>query len=184
MPKSTCLLAVSCLLVVLVGPGHTVCAQDASSQAGGFRSEFLNHFANSTRKTLSLAEAIPAEKYSWRPGPGVMSVAEVLSHVAEADLHYLAESLDRKWPADLDARAIGKLREKDQIVAALRKTFDFVRSTVEQMPDSDMDKTTKLYGRSSSYRNVLMQLLQHSNEHVGQSIAYARMNGIAPPWSR
>jgi len=133
---------------------------------------------------LSLAEAIPADKYSWRPASGVMSVAEVLTHVAEVDLEYLSSSLNLKPPADLDPKSLAKLQEKDQVVAALRKTFDFVRTTVEKMPDSEMEKTTTLYGRSSSYRNVLLQLLHHSAEHVGQSIAYARMNSIVPPWSR
>jgi len=170
--------------MLLLALAQSASAQEKSSSAVGFRTEFLNHFDSSSRKMLSLAEAIPAEKYSWRPAAGVMSVAEVFTHVAEVDLHYLATSLNSAAPADLDAKALGKLQEKDQVVAALRKTFDFVRRTVEQMPDSAMDKTTTLYGRSSSYRNVLLQLLHHSTEHVGQSIAYARMNSIVPPWSR
>lgn len=171
-----------CLGLALLAP--TAVAQDQTPAPVGFRTEFLNHFNASSRKMLSLAEAMPAEKYSWRPSAGVMSVAEVFTHVAEVDLHYLATSLNSKAPADLDPKSLGKLQDKDQVVAALRKTFDFVRRTVQQMPDSEMEKTTTLYGRSSSYRNVLLQLLHHSSEHVGQSIAYARMNSVVPPWSK
>lgn len=176
--------AAGCLYLLFVVFGQIASAQDGSSQNVGFRTEFLNHFDSSTKKMLSLAEAIPADKYAWRPATGVMSVAEVFTHVAEVDLHYLATSLNSKAPADLDPKSLGKLQEKDQVVAAVRRTFEFVRRTVEQMSDSDMEKTTTLYGRSSSYRNVLLQLLHHSSEHVGQTIAYARMNSIVPPWSR
>jgi len=185
MKRTSLCQAISCLSILFVClVQQPLAQQSASSVESGFRTEFLNHFNASSRKMLSLAEAMPAEKYSWRPGEGVMSVAEVFTHVAETDLHYVSRSLDRKPTPDLDPSTIGGLRDKDQVVAALRKTFDFVRQTVEQMNESDMQKTTTLYGRPSTYRNVLLQLLHHSSEHVGQSIAYARMNGIAPPWSR
>jgi hypothetical protein len=72
---------------------------------------------------------------------------------------------------------------KAQVVALLRQSAEYVRSAVKQMPEGQLAAQTRLYGRDVQRWAVLFQLLAHMNEHLGQSIAYARMNGIVPPWS-
>jgi len=73
--------------------------------------------------------------------------------------------------------------EKPKVVEALKKSFDHARKAVEATPDSDLDKKVKFFGQEPSERMMLIVLVSHGHEHLGQSIAYARMNGITPPWS-
>jgi uncharacterized damage-inducible protein DinB len=75
------------------------------------------------------------------------------------------------------------ITDKDEVVRTLEASVDFVRSVLDGMTETDLDRTT-LYGREVGQYAVLLQLVTHMNEHLGQAIAYARMNGVVPPWSR
>ena len=77
-----------------------------------------------------------------------------------------------------------RMTDKAQVVALLRQSTEHVRQAVRQMPDAQLARTTTLYGRQVPQWAVLFQLLAHMNEHLGQSIAYARSNGVVPPWSQ
>lgn len=163
--------------------GHAP-ALEAQSAPPGFRTEFLKQFDTSMSKFLALAEAIPAERYGWSPGEGVMPIAEVYAHVANYNFYYPSSSLGAKTPANVDPETIEQITDKAQILALLRQSGDHVREVVRQRSDADLQRTSKLYGREVAEWAVLFQLLAHMNEHLGQSIAYARMNNIVPPWSR
>lgn len=171
------LLAVSLLAVNL-----PVAAQPAPSTAPGFVSEVMRQFEASMEKFVALAEAMPADKYGWSPGPGVMTVARVYAHVARYNYLYPATSLASPAPAGRDADAAEDLADKAQLVARLRESGDHVRAVVRQLQDPG--QATRQYGRAVPQWSVLLQLVTHMNEHLGQSIAYARMNGVVPPWSR
>jgi len=73
---------------------------------------------------------------------------------------------------------------KAQVIARLKQSNDRVRAAIQAMPDADLDKATKIFGQQTTYRGVVLMLETHAHEHLGQMIAYARMNGIVPPWSR
>jgi uncharacterized damage-inducible protein DinB len=73
--------------------------------------------------------------------------------------------------------------EKAKVVDALKRSFDHARKAVEATPDSDLDKKVKFFGQEPSERMMMIVLVSHGHEHLGQSIAYARTNGVAPPWS-
>jgi uncharacterized damage-inducible protein DinB len=73
--------------------------------------------------------------------------------------------------------------EKAETVRLLSESMDWVRKVIGDMSDADLESSTVLYGRDVAKASVLLQLVTHMNEHLGQSIAYARMNGIVPPWS-
>lgn len=165
-------------LLLLGAPGLR-----AQSGPAGFGGEFLGQFSASMQKFVALAEAMPAEKYTWSPGEGVMTVARVYAHVARYNYMYPATSLGVAAPDGRDGDAIEDLTDKTRIVALLRESRDHVRNVVQGLP-TDLEAKTKLYGSQVTQRAVLLQLLAHMNEHLGQSIAYARMNGIVPPWSR
>ena len=66
----------------------------------------------------------------------------------------------------------------------MKQSNDRVRAALQAMPDADLDKATKLFGMDMTYRGAVLMLETHAHEHLGQMIAYARMNGIVPPWSR
>jgi uncharacterized damage-inducible protein DinB len=155
----------------------------AQGGPAGFGPEFLGQFNTSMQKVIALAEAMPAEKYTWSPGEGVMTVARVYAHVARYNYMYPATSLGVAAPDRRDGDAIEDLTDKARILALLRESRDHVRNVVQGLP-ADLEGKTMLYGGQVTKRAVLLQLLAHMNEHLGQSIAYARMNGLVPPWSR
>lgn len=154
-----------------------------AQRADGLKQELLGQFDASMRKFLALAEAMPADKYGWSPGAGVMSVARVYAHVARYNYLYPATSLGAPAPEGRDAEATEELADKDQLLRRLRESAAHVREVAGRLPAGLGDQTT-LYGRQVPQWAVLLQLVAHMNEHLGQSIAYARMNGVVPPWSR
>jgi len=130
----------------------------------------------------SLAEAIPAEKYAWRPADGVRSVGEVYVHVAGGN-YLLGSMLGVKRPEGTGPDMEKKIRDKATIVPGLKASYDYVRGAIEGLSDADLDKKVNFFGTEITERAVLLRALGHSHEHLGQSIAYARMNGITPPWT-
>lgn len=173
----------STLLILLL----LISCQSSSSQSSAtdnnFREQFNRSFQYASR-VLELAKAMPEDSYDWRPGEGVMSVEEVYTHIAHYNYLYLAEQLEVPVPNDIVMEEIESITGKQQVVAILERSINHVNDALEEMPDSKFSEETELYGRTVNGQAVLLQLVTHKSEHVGQSIAYARMNGIVPPWSR
>jgi uncharacterized damage-inducible protein DinB len=156
----------------------------AAPAPAGFRQEFLGQFNSSMQKFIALAEAMPADKYDWSPADGVMSVAKVYAHVAHYNFLYPATAMNITAPAGMRLDTLEAVSSKAALVALLRQSAEHVRKSVNDMPDAQFSARTRLYGRDVPQWAVLFQLISHMNEHLGQSIAYARMNSIVPPWSR
>ena len=157
---------------------QTIQAQNSNN----FKDQFLQHFDRASR-VLSLAQTMPEDLYSWRPEEGVFSVEEVYSHIARYNFYYLEESLGIPAPNDVNVDDIESITGKENVVKILERSIEHVKSHIGEMPESKLLKETEMYGRTVNGQAVLMQLITHKSEHVGQSIAYARMNGIVPPWS-
>ncbi len=157
---------------------------NAQTMPAGFRQEFLGQFSSSMSKFIALAEAMPAEKYAWSPGAGVMPVAKVYAHVAHYNYRYPSQNMSVALPAAVKLDTLEAVAAKAQVVSLLRQSDEFVRTALTQMTDAQLAAQTRLYGRDVQRWAVLFQLLAHMNEHLGQSIAYARMNDVVPPWSR
>ena len=149
-----------------------------------FLEEWLLQFDASAEKFIALAEAMPADKYTWSPGEGVMPVAQVYMHVSRYNYGYPADNLGIEAPAGVNRDAMEGERRKDAVLQALRQSMAHVRTNAGKMTAEQLARPTQLYGREVPSWSVLLQLLAHMNEHLGQSIAYARMNAIVPPWSR
>ncbi len=149
----------------------------------GFRDTFLGQFAYSSR-VLQLAEAMPADLYDWSPGEGVFSVERVYMHIARYNYYLPATSFGIDPPEDIDLDSMEMITGKDLVVDYLRRSIEHVKEHAGEMSEARLAAITELSGRDMQGWAVWLQLLAHMNEHVGQSIAYARMNGVAPPWSR
>jgi uncharacterized damage-inducible protein DinB len=151
--------------------------------ATGFRGEYLMEVDAVGKKLLDLANAVPAEKYSWRPAPGVRSVGEVYVHVAGGN--YLIPSFMGVKPPEGVNRDMEKtITEKSKVVDVLKKSLENVKTMAAGMSDADLEKKVKAFGgREISQRQLMLIILNHMHEHLGQSIAYARSNGVTPPWS-
>lgn len=159
------------------------CLQAVQAQdTNNFKDQFSRHF-NYASRVLSLAKAMPADKFSWRPEEGVMSVEEVYTHIARYNFYYLQGSLDIPAPDDVDVENIESMTGKENVVAILERSIKHVKKAMKEMPVSKLQEETQMYGNTVNGQAVLMQLITHKSEHVGQSIAYARVNGIVPPWS-
>jgi uncharacterized damage-inducible protein DinB len=151
----------------------------------GFRGEFLQQFNTSMSKFVALAEAMPADKYAWSPGPGVATVAHVYVHVARYNYNYPEMSMGIPAPDGLSADSLeNTITTKAEAVAFLRRSREHVRTVLGTLTDEQLARPTDLYGRQVPQWAVLFQLVAHMNEHLGQSIAYARVNGVTPPWSQ
>ena len=148
------------------------------------RDELMRQFEASSRKLVLLSEAIPDEVYSWSPGEGVMTVARVYAHIAKYNYDYLVNNLDLSPPKGIDVKNMEELTDKGDVREALLASIEFVRENAATLSEDRLLKATQLYGRDVPGWAVLVQLVAHMNEHVGQSVSYARMNGVVPPWSR
>jgi uncharacterized damage-inducible protein DinB len=170
-------LVVSAVLAL----GMAMAARGADP-ATGFRAEFMAEVDSVGKKLTDLAGAVPQEKYSWRPAPGVRSVSEVYVHVAAAN-YGIPSFLGVKVPEGISRDMEKTVTEKAKVLEALQKSFGHLKSVAANMSDADLDKSVKVFGREMTQRATLMLILNHMHEHLGQSIAYARTNGVVPPWS-
>jgi len=154
-----------------------------AAPASGFRADFLTQFDDVSKKIVDLAEAVPADKYGWRPAPGVRSISEVYMHIVGGN-SYIPSFIGVKPMEGIERGMEKSVTEKARVVDLLKKSMAHARAAVLATPDADLDKKVKIFGGESSERGVIMIIGNHLHEHLGQSIAYARANGIAPPWTK
>jgi uncharacterized damage-inducible protein DinB len=177
-------LAASCALLLLAGVPAVAQSADPAS-ATGLRKELVAQLADAERKFVALAEATPADKYTWRPSAGVRSTSEVFMHMVGANYMLPGMAGVKRAPdVALSPDMETKVTDKAQIVPLLTKSFAFAKQAVMDVPDDQMDAAINIFGSPSTKRGLLVLTATHAHEHLGQSIAYARMNGIVPPWSR
>jgi uncharacterized damage-inducible protein DinB len=185
MWKSRIVRAVPAAVAVLSIAASTACAQNARSAPAGFRGEFLHQFDASMARVVALAEAVPAETYARRAVPAVQPLGQIFAHIARYNYEYPARAMGIDPPAGIDRDTLEeRVREKAQVVALLRASAEHVREAVRRMPEAQLERTTTLYGRQVPQWAVLFQLIAHMDDHLGQAIAYARVGGVVPPWSR
>ena len=176
----------TCLTVLLPGAILAVAANAAAQQGAaptGVKGEMLMWIGDAESKLNQLAEAIPETKYAWRPAEGVRSVADVFMHVAGANF-----GIPSFWgvqpPAGFDFRTYEKsLTAKADIQKALKESFVHMKKALTAASDADLEKPAEFFGMKTTVRGGYFLMLSHAHEHLGQSIAYARSNGVVPPWS-
>ena len=157
-----------------------------------FHHEIMKDAEVLREKLVGLANAIPDDKWDWRPGEGVRSVGETFLHVA-ADNYFIPTAVGGEIPSETGIvyGDYGTVRAyeaqdltPDEIRAQLVASFDYLDALIHENAGSDLDEGVTLFGRDYTVRGVWMLQAVHVHEHLGQMIAYARMNGITPPWSR
>lgn len=149
--------------------------------------EFLDGLAALEQKLVTMAEALPESKYEWRPGQGVRSFGEVLRHIQNDNLLWL--SLMGRIPPPEETRKLitegekGPVPGKKEMVTALRESFLALRKAIEPIRAGTLAGDVHVFGRDMTRRGLFTFLLSHASEHLGQLIAYERVNGLVPPWS-
>jgi len=174
--------------VVIMGATIPLTAQvnpykDGTPGVTGYRSEVMAEVMVQEDKFLRLAEAIPAGKYTWRPSADVRSFAEVFLHVSGANYN-LYKLVGTPPPAGLDLKEIEKSTiDKAKVIATLKDSYAHAKAAIKTLPDADLDKSMDWFGGKNTNRGILLFIVRHGAEHLGQSIAYARFVGVVPPWT-
>jgi uncharacterized damage-inducible protein DinB len=159
--------------------------------AQSFMGEMHRDLNETQRKFIDLAKAIPAEKYDWRPGPGVRSIREVLLHVASEN-YFLPSMMGTPAPPasgiSNDYATVTAFEKQalstDQVVAALEASFRHIHGAIGVNTDQNMGEVIKFFGQDWSRSRAMVLTATHIHEHLGQMIAYARQNNVKPPWSQ
>lgn len=149
----------------------------------GYRSEVLAEVMIQEDKLGRLAEAIPADKYTWRPAPDARSFAEVFLHISAAN-YSLYKMVGTPPPSGIELKGLEKsTTDKAKVIATLKDSFAHAKSAIKAVPDSDLEKSMDWFGGKNTERGILLFIVRHAAEHLGQSIAYSRMVGVVPPWT-
>ena len=184
MKKALCLtFALALAATVAARPALAHDHAEAKPAGGAIKAEILRQIDDAEKKILQLAEATPAEKYAWRPAEKIRSTGEVFMHIAGGN-YFLPTFWGAKMPEGVNPREFDKsAADKAKVIDTLKKSFAHARESINGTTDADLDKATKFFGQDGTVREVILLVATHAHEHLGQSIAYARMNGVVPPWS-
>lgn len=135
-----------------------------------------------SQQLVALAEATPPEKFGWRPAPGVRSTSEVYMHIVTANF-WLLSVTGPKMPPDLKEDAGKTITSKAEVISWLKRSLDAVKQAHLAETPSDLQRKVHVADRDATVDGMYLRIIVHANEHMGQLVAYARMNGIVPPWS-
>jgi uncharacterized damage-inducible protein DinB len=173
------------LLLLLALPVMGVATAHAQNdfQTEGLWEGYDGEWAHVSKQLMALAEAIPADKYSWRPAPGVRSVSEVFMHITLANF-WLLSVTGPKMPADLKQEMEKTVTKKADVIQWLKRSLAAVKTARAQLKPGDLERKVKVDGKTVTVDGMYLRIIVHANEHMGQLVAYARMNGIVPPWSK
>lgn len=136
-----------------------------------------------SKQLIDLAEATPEEKFAWRPAPGVRSTSEVYMHIVLANF-YLLRVTGPKIPDDLKEGMETSVTSKAEVIRWLKRSLEAVKQAHLATKPEELPRKVKVNGRDSTVDGMYLRIIVHANEHMGQLIAYARMTGVTPPWSR
>ena len=183
------LSTLSVALLVVVSLPAPARAQDAMTKdsAAALKASFVADLGTLHEKFLGLANAFPQDKYNWRPMDGVRSVSEVLMLAAMEGYSFIPTGFGGK-AADIGSREeAAKLRtltDKAAIIDHLNKGFAHAKKELEVLDPATLTGKRKVMGQDRSAADVAFLIGGDLHEHLGQMIAYARMNHIVPPWSK
>ena len=175
-------------LAVTLAP-RPIAAQTPAEHAAELRKSYLGQLEDLQGKFLQLAEAFPADKYAWRPAPGVRSVGEVFMHVASEYYAWSPRSfgatpspvvtMTREGLQQFEANAT-----KENVLKHLKEGYTYGRQAVEGVDPATLVGTRKFFGADATTADIALGMSGDLHEHLGQLIAYARMNGVKPPWAK
>jgi len=151
----------------------------AQAQPAKFQAAFGEDAGTLSKKFTGLAQVM-AGKYEWKPGQGVRSVGDVFNLIVEEN-GLLADALTGKTNTGTEPAPItdpGKMQD------ALKASYANLQKAITGLSDNDLQTRVKLFGEDMTKQDAVMLILEDQHEHLGQSIAYARTNGVVPPWSK
>ena len=170
------------VFLLLIAVSTLLSSSVLRAQSDGLGEGYDGEWNHVSTQLIALAEAIPADKYAWRPGPGVRSVSEVYMHLVYANF-YMLSFLGEKMPAGVTHDMGKRVTSKPEVIDWLNRSLDAVKTARAQLKPGELQHKVKLFGIDTTVDGVYLRIIVHNNEHMGQMVAYARMNNIVPPWS-
>jgi len=186
-------MAVAVIGLLATAAPLTLRAQDGAvpnrEAALEVRKQFMADLDTLQSKFLALANAFPADKYSWRPTKGVRSVGEVFMHVASEYYVYapMAYGATRSpvIPRGQDSfKKFESASTKEDVLKHLKEGFAYAKQQIDGLDAAQLTGSRKLFGGDHTIVETSFAMTDDLHEHLGQLIAYARMNGVTPPWSK
>ena len=177
------LIVASLGLVLISAPAQ---AQDLNEEsAATMKAAFMADIEVMREKFLGLAEAFPAETYTWRPMEGVRSVSEVLMLIASEGYGFVPRAVGAPTALSREeSQGLSAITDKAEVIDHLNRGFDYAREQLEALDPATLTSARNLFGQERSTPAIMMLVGGDMHEHLGQLIAYARTNSIVPPWSR
>ena len=172
MKKILTLCGVCALAVALIAPL-------AKAQSAGIQAAYAKDLGTLSDKFTGLARVMSG-KYDWKPGQGIRSVADVFNLIVKEN-NLLAGVLS--GTPNTEAKP-APITDPEKMQEALKSSYANLQKTIAGLSDSDLQTPVKLFGHDLTKQGAVMLLLGDQHEHLGQSIAYARSNGVVPPWSK
>lgn len=172
-------IAAAFCLFFLCGPSQL----QAQKPPEGIWQGYDGEWKHVTSQLIALAEATPEDKFSWRPAAGVRSTSEVYMHIAVANF-WLLSVTGPKAPENLDLKLEKSVTKKAEVIDWLKRSLEAVRSAHEKVTPKDLERKVHIADRDATVDGMYLRIIVHANEHMGQLIAYARMTGVVPPWSK
>jgi hypothetical protein len=177
------------LLTVALPRGAAAQAAPNAAAAREVRIQFVNDLDSLHAKMLALAEAIPADKYSWRPAPGVRSVGEAFMHSASEFYTFAPAAYGAQRSPIIERSREGFQKfeansTKADVLKHLKEGFAYSKQALTALPDSSIAGTRKIFGGDHTIVETSFAVTDDLHEHLGQLIAYSRMIGVTPPWSK
>jgi uncharacterized damage-inducible protein DinB len=151
----------------------------AQAQPAGIQAAFGKDAGTLSDKFTGLARVMSG-KYDWKPGQGVRSVADVFNLIVKEN-GMLVGVLSGRPNAGAPPAPI---TDPEKMQEALKDSYVNLQKTITGLSDNDLQAPVKLFGRDMTKQAAMMLILEDQHEHLGQSIAYARTNGVVPPWSK
>jgi uncharacterized damage-inducible protein DinB len=151
----------------------------SQSQPAGLQAALANDAGTLSDKFTGLARVMSG-RYDWKPAPGVRSVADVFNLIVKEN-GLLAGVLSG---APNTGAPPAPITDPEQVQEALRASYVSLQEAITGLSDNDLLTTVKLFGRDWKKHEAVLYILEDQHEHLGQSIAYARSNGVVPPWSK
>lgn len=177
------LVMTSLIPAAVAAPAKAADDADHTAPSYDMKGQALVDLEAVQKKFVDLANAVPAEKLTWRPSPDSRSFAEVFLHVA-GERYGILSLMGAEKPAGFDGKTFEKsTADRAQIVAELNKSWEFAQKTIKGMSNADFAKLLPKLGPQANAGDVVYILVADAHEHLGQSVAYARENGIVPPWT-
>ncbi len=176
------LTVLSVVALAACAPAPPPVEEEPASTA--YRDEALARLSSIEEKVVGLAEAVPEKSYTWRPGEGVRSVSEVYLHIAAAN-YGIPNYFGTPAPEGFSFEGYDtQTTDKDEIVPKVKESFAHIRGAIEKLSADQSEDDVNMFGQDMTMRQAVWASLEHLSEHMGQSIAYARVNKVVPPWSQ